>query len=519
MAGTEATMKTSTATVTRAAALLLSFSACGSGSILLGSNDDTSPGEAGSAGHTGQTPGPSADASREPPTVDATVSRPRPDANPSIDDSDGSPGDSGSSAGDGNLGPGFAVLSDCGYTQVDPHNCGVCGHDCAGGACQAGVCVPLPPGVLASGLIAPTSVAVDANNVYWLSEGQHPTQGDAAGAGPPIGLVQVMKCAKTGCNNTPTVLASGSWDLPSDNNAAAFVYQRSGKDSLHGLAVDGTNVYWATEFSLMACAIDGCNNSPTVLADTPNAVVAPPPSVISVRGGIVYSTSEYGVFGCAATGCVGDGGGAGASDILWSGSAQGVVVDATNVYWNSNGALMSCALGGCNGAPTLLNQANTVVPEAIGQIAEDDTYLYYTYGAATSFQSGNGPGYIAAQSGPVLGNVLSCSKKGIASGGTVLVGTTELANPMGLATDGTNIYFTELGDGVSASATDVGRVAKCSVTGCTGGATAIADHLENPRGIAVDGTNVYWADFGSGILDSNASLLLSVDGRIMTSTK
>jgi hypothetical protein len=99
------------------------------------------------------------------------------------------------------------------------------------------------------------------------------------------------------------------------------------------------------------------------------------------------------------------------------------------------------------------------------------------------------------------------------------VGTTELANPMGLATDGTNVYFTELGDGVSASATDVGRVAKCSVTGCTEGATAIADHLENPRGIAVDATNVYWADFGSGILDSNAQLLLSVDGRIMTSTK
>jgi hypothetical protein len=523
MAGTEATMKTSTATVTRAAALLLSFSACGCGSILLGSNDDTSPGEAGSAGHTGQTTGPSADASREAPTADATVDRSRPDANPSIDDSDGAPGDSGNSAGDGNLGPGFALLSDCGYTQVDPHNCGVCGHDCAGGACQAGVCVPLPPGVLASGLIAPTSVAVDANNVYWLSEGQHPTQGDAAGAGPPIGLVQVMKCAKTGCNNTPTVLASGSWDLPSDNNAAAFVYQRSGKDSLHGLAVDGTNVYWATEFSLMACAIDGCNNSPTVLADTPNSISAPAPSVISVSEGIVYSAGEYGAFGCPATGCVGDGGGAGASDILWSGSAQGVLVDSTNVYWNSNGALMSCAIGGCNSAPTLLDQANNVVPEAIGQIAEDDTYLYYTYGAATSFQSGNGPGYIAAQSGPaVLGNVFSCSKKGIASGGTALVGMfsgTQLANPMGLATDGTNVFFTELGDGVSANATDVGRVGRCSVTGCTGDGATIADHLENPRGIAVDATNVYWADFGSGILDSNAQLLLSVDGRIMTSTK
>ncbi len=525
-------MKTSTATITGTAALLVSFSACGGG-ISLGSNDDPLLDDAGNAGHIGATPGSSGDSGVEP-TLDASMSRSKPDASGSIDGASGSSDDaSGSSAnsdgsadGTGNpedgagLGPGFAVRSDCGYTQVDPHNCGVCGHDCAGGACQAGVCVPLPPGVLASGVIAPTSVAVDANNVYWISEGEH-----SDGDGGVAGLVQVLKCAKTGCNNSPTLLASGQWDSVSIMTLSGA--SNDSKDTLHGLTVDGTNVYWATEAALFACAIDGCNNSPTVLF-TADTVIAAPPSVISVSAGTVYSVNEYGVFGCPASGCLGDGGGSSPpSDLLWNGQAQGVVIDSTSAYWNSNGSLLSCALGGCNRAPTLLMEPNAFLQnESIGQIAADDTYLYYTLGAPTSFQTGNGPGYIATQSvgSLVMGNVFSCSKQGIASGGTDLdlegnTSMTELENPLGLATDGTNVYFTELGDGVAANATDVGRVGKCSVNGCTGNGTTIADHLENPRGVAIDDANVYWADSGSGILDSNASLLLSVDGRIMTSAK
>jgi hypothetical protein len=512
---TEATMKTSTAAITGTAALLVSFSACGGG-ITLGSNDVPLD-DAGSPGHIGVTPGSSGDGSGQP-TVDASMSRSKLDASGSIDDASGSSDDaSGSSAnsdgsadgsGEGAVGtgPGFAVHSSCGYTQVDPHNCGACGHDCAGGACQAGVCVPLPPGVLASGVIAPTSVAVDATNVYWISEGEH-----SDGDGGVTGLVEVLECAKTGCNNSPTLLASGQWDY------------FSAKDTLHGLASDGTNVYWATETALFACAVDGCNNSPTLLFNA-NTAVSAPPSVISVSAGTVYSANEWGVFGCPSSGCDGDGGGSSPpSDLLWNGSAQGVVIDSTSAYWNSNGALMSCALSGCNRAPTLLMEPSAVLQEPIGQIAEDDTYLYYTLGAPTLFQLGNGPGYVVApSSGFVYGNVFSCSKQGSASGGTDLVGfegTNALYNPLGLASDGTNVYFTELGDGVSANATDVGRVGKCSVNGCTDNGTTIADHLENPRGVAIDDTNVYWADSGSGILDSNASLLLSVDGRIMTSAK
>jgi hypothetical protein len=102
---------------------------------------------------------------------------------------------------------------------------------------------------------------------------------------------------------------------------------------------------------------------------------------------------------------------------------------------------------------------------------------------------------------------------------------------MALATDGIDVYFTDLGNAQLSHTTDTGRVAKCPVAGCAAGnGTTIADRLENPRGIAVDATNIYWADFGSGALDADsvcsgtdpnchAPSPLSVDGRIMFSPK
>ena len=509
-------MRTSTATLIRTASLLLSFSACGSGGILLGSNADPSLTD---AGPTGETMGPGADASSAHPTFDASVGQPGQDATGSPDASGstgvvdaGSPGDS-ASASDGNPGPGFAALSTCGYTQVDPHNCGMCGHDCAGGACQAGVCVPLPAGVLASGLIAPTSVVVDANNVYWLSEGEHWTA-DRQGT---AGLVQVMKCAKTGCNNSPTVLASGTWEDP-----AFDVVMLPAKDTLHGLTVDDTTVYWAAESGLYACAIDGCNNSPTVLFATPGNIIAPP-SAISVRQGVVYSSDGYGVFGCTASGgCIGDGGGAGTSNVLWTGMAQSVLADSTTAYWTTSGSLLSCAIGGCSGAPTLLEQ----LMAPVGQMAADDTHIYFSAGGPTAFKTGNGPGYVVDT--PLLGNVFSCSKQGIASGGTPLVGMVsevgmpsgaELTSPMGLTTDGTNAYFTELGNGDAANATDVGRVGKCAVTGCTWSARRSPITWRTPAG----SPSTTAASTGPTLAPASSTRMpsgfFSVDGRIMKSAK
>ncbi|HLK40063.1 MAG TPA: hypothetical protein VKU41_25075, partial [Polyangiaceae bacterium] len=95
-------------------------------------------------------------------------------------------------------GPGSDTA--CPDTMFDPHNCGACGHDCGGGACQNGACVALAPGVLATGQGQPGAVVVDDTNVYW------------ANAKPPA----ILACAKAGCANAPTVLAQGAWGPPTD---------------------------------------------------------------------------------------------------------------------------------------------------------------------------------------------------------------------------------------------------------------------------------------------------------------
>jgi hypothetical protein len=88
---------------------------------------------------------------------------------------------------------------------------------------------------LASGLMFPTFIALDASSVYWTEQ----TSGGS-----------VMKCAKTGCQNSPQTLASGG------TPAGIFVY-------------NGT-VCWADSSAtggVFSCAAGGCNMTPTTVAN------------------------------------------------------------------------------------------------------------------------------------------------------------------------------------------------------------------------------------------------------------
>ncbi len=101
----------------------------------------------------------------------------------------------------------------CADLTTDGHNCGTCGHDCQGGACQVRKCQPV---VLASKQNHPNAIAADGTSVYWLNSGDSIDGTSSNGA--------VMKIS-LGSAASPTPLALG-------------------QVSPGSIAVDATSVYW-----------------------------------------------------------------------------------------------------------------------------------------------------------------------------------------------------------------------------------------------------------------------------------
>jgi hypothetical protein len=69
---------------------------------------------------------------------------------------------------------------------------------------------------------------------------------------------------------------------------------------------------------------------------------------------------------------------------------------------------------------------------------------------------------------------------------------TGLNHPFLMTSDSTGVYWSEFGDALGSGN---GYVKGCPVTGCGAGPTVYAQGLANPRGVAVDSTNIY---FGAG---------------------
>jgi hypothetical protein len=237
------------------------------------------------------------------------------------------------------------------------------------------------------------------------------------------------------------------------------------------IAVDEANVYWTSRnaATVWKCAVGGCNNTPTPLADTPGAFA------IAVDATSVYWTAFEGfmmigsVTKCAIGGC-------GMTPPPLATGQVGpwaLAVDAKNVYWittgggsTGQGAVWKCAVGGCNGTPTELVPVPNEAMFRSNRIAADGTNVYW--GEATS------------------GTLNRCSVDGC--GGTPTVVASGQQGVHAIAIDGTSIYWST-----------GNSVLKCPLAGCNGSMpTTIAyptfGSSAMPVGgaIAVDGTNLYW---------------------------
>ncbi len=175
----------------------------------------------------------------------------------------------------------------------------------------------------------------------------------------------VMACGTGGCNGSPTTVASG-------------------QSTPMNVAVDANDVSWVNQGdgTVMECAIGGCNGAPATLAAGQDR-----PWGIATDGTSIYWT-DYGtgpIESCTFGGCTGTvmrcavGGCGGTPTVLATGlnHPTGIVVDATNAYWNDgDGNVLACSINGCSDQPTLLGTG----PEALGQcVAVNGTSVFWTY--------------------------------------------------------------------------------------------------------------------------------------------
>jgi hypothetical protein len=272
---------------------------------------------------------------------------------------------------------------------------------------------PCPPQPLATGLVQATSVAVDARNVYFATE-----SGNGA----------VFQCPKTGCVGAPLKLGSG--------------YATS-------IVVQGGRVVWP-DFAggrLLACAIGGCNEEPTVLA-------------------LNQTQIRY------------------------------VATDGVSFFWTAGGAIVRCGVSSCSPQPVISDLSR------VTGVAADQARVFFghnqspavtqacsTFPCASPLLLGPGALYTTAYAGKVYWvngaskNVVSCSMEGCAGNPQTLGSSTQPAHPV---SDGQHVYWRDM---------FLDQIYRCPAAGCLPSPEIFATKQRAQPGgnLALDGQYVYWS--------------------------
>jgi hypothetical protein len=191
-----------------------------------------------------------------------------------------------------------------------------------------------------------------------------------------------------------------------------------------------------------------------------------------------------------------------------TGGPDGLVVDATAVYWaDDQGTVQKAPLGGGAAVPL----GGLAGQDLIGIALRSGTLYFTNFGGNVYSMPTSGPtptklvtlatalSAIAVDANNLYfmtyGSSGMVMKVPIGGGTAAPIATWNVAMmsatpPFNIAVDATNVYWTDQG-----TSPTTGRVMKTPILG--GPLTALASGQLLPQSIAVDGTNVYWVNMGT----------------------
>ncbi|HEX5060067.1 MAG TPA: hypothetical protein VFV99_11940 [Kofleriaceae bacterium] len=335
--------------------------------------------------------------------------------------------------------------------QTDPLNCGECGASCGGGACVMGQC---EAATLVTGQDKPTGVAVDGAHIVWTTEGNQ--QGDPNGT--------IAECPVAGCPGMQPekVLYRGLGRPANPILVADKIYF---VDGVLGTAGGDITGFVPSVGTITGAALGpplmwwGSKRDVTSLAVADNQIYF---GTLEQYDGSVDAFAAT----CAATGCPNNG-----TEVYMLADARksisSIVVDKTFAYYIEFGNATIAKVSRASGGPQALFTAEL----GALYLAQDDTYLYW--GTSVPAQSGvTVKNYLAR--GPKAGG----AKEKLADVGAIT----------SIAVDGDWVYFADTS----------GLVARVAKVG--GPVETLATAQKDPRGLAVAGGFLYWANhFGGSV--------------------
>jgi hypothetical protein len=330
----------------------------------------------------------------------------------------------------------------------DNANCGGCGVTCDY-QCKKGICGPATVSVT---LQEVGPIVMDSTNVYWL------------GNNPSSEKAEVDYCPLSGCT-TPIPLAQST--------AVSFPFEIP----LGQLALsNGKILFPDLTGNILECATSGCGGT----ASMPGTA-----SVYSSSGDLdatflaadsnnVYWANEESndVWDCAF------GASCPAPNLLQSSASAeatpaGLAISGTTIYWVTAGfdssvgdvaTVYSAPIGG--GAVTTLCTASEVFE--ISQLIVAGSFVYFSDGESTIYSCATGTTGATATSYNVG------------------------SSPVGLATDGTDLYWAADEGGSFSSSTPTNSVLKCGLAATCTTPTTVLTGLDEVDGLAVGATSIWW---------------------------